>query len=335
MAYYDDGYMWPQEHTNHDPFPYQDSVSFSTFEPYDHDTKNDAYGVYEYHEPKFLNQYYHYGYDYGYGQNPDPSANLEISYFAHSYMEPELIKYEPVGCDTSYLSYHTQYSISYSKVDSGFNEPEFEEYDPTPYGGGYDIVSTYGKPLPPSDKTCYPHSNSKPINPVSEPKPEPESQPKPKPELKTIIKPEPELSKPDPDPSPVPVHDPVGAVVPVPEPLGLIDEGKQKREEESYPVYGYDYPWPEYDRGNGIGVGYYDYGYGKHVVPIPPCEYNPEVVDLCENIFGNWPCLARIRKQQMGNRNDCGISNSENRHRNPWEECANYLFGHPTASYNQ
>ncbi|GJN22253.1 hypothetical protein PR202_gb09805 [Eleusine coracana subsp. coracana] len=33
---------------------------------------------------------------------------------------------------------------------------DFDEYDPTPYNGGYDIALTFGRPLPPSDETCYP-----------------------------------------------------------------------------------------------------------------------------------------------------------------------------------
>ncbi|KAJ3682946.1 hypothetical protein LUZ60_013173 [Juncus effusus] len=41
-----------------------------------------------------------------------------------------------------------------------FNEDDFEEYNPHPYLGGYDIVRTYGAPLPPSTETCYPISSS-------------------------------------------------------------------------------------------------------------------------------------------------------------------------------
>ncbi|TMW91841.1 hypothetical protein EJD97_013825 [Solanum chilense] len=37
--------------------------------------------------------------------------------------------------------------------------PEFDEYDETPYGGGYDIKVTYGNPIPPSEETCYPLSS--------------------------------------------------------------------------------------------------------------------------------------------------------------------------------
>ncbi|KAG0472298.1 hypothetical protein HPP92_016844 [Vanilla planifolia] len=32
---------------------------------------------------------------------------------------------------------------------------DFDDYDPTPYSGGYDQVLTYGRPLPPSDEICY------------------------------------------------------------------------------------------------------------------------------------------------------------------------------------
>jgi hypothetical protein len=35
---------------------------------------------------------------------------------------------------------------------------DFDEYDPTPYGGGYDLFITYGRPLPPTEETCYPCS---------------------------------------------------------------------------------------------------------------------------------------------------------------------------------
>ncbi|XVF60582.1 hypothetical protein PTKIN_Ptkin08bG0059600 [Pterospermum kingtungense] len=38
------------------------------------------------------------------------------------------------------------------------NVDDFDEFDPTPYGGGYDIVLTYGRPLEPSDEICYPSS---------------------------------------------------------------------------------------------------------------------------------------------------------------------------------
>ncbi|XP_028780517.1 uncharacterized protein At5g39570-like isoform X2 [Neltuma alba] len=46
----------------------------------------------------------------------------------------------------------------YSRGDDDVDD--FDEYDPTPYGGGYDITLTYGRPIPPSDETCYPITSS-------------------------------------------------------------------------------------------------------------------------------------------------------------------------------
>lgn len=40
-------------------------------------------------------------------------------------------------------------SRDYEAVD------DFDDYDPTPYSGGYDQVLTYGRPLSPSDEMCY------------------------------------------------------------------------------------------------------------------------------------------------------------------------------------
>ncbi|KAI3829341.1 hypothetical protein L1987_03461 [Smallanthus sonchifolius] len=257
MAYYEDGYIWAQEHTtySHD-VAYQDQVSFSSYEPYGVDSNYDAYNVSLFHEPKSID----HG-DYGY--------NCDNNYDAYNVS-----------------LYHEPKSIDHG--DYGFNEPEFEEYDPTPYGGGYDIISVYGKPIPPSDQTF-------------EPKPEPKPKSGPMPIATNIPLVEPE-SKSEPKPKPKPKPKPVHALVPVPDPIELKEVGEREREKYTYPDYGYDYPWPEYDHANATGVGY-DYGYGKQVVQIPPCEYSPEVVDLCESIFGSWPCLARIRKQQMNIQN--------------------------------
>ncbi|TVU37199.1 hypothetical protein EJB05_10502, partial [Eragrostis curvula] len=41
----------------------------------------------------------------------------------------------------------------------GDDDDEFDEYNPHPYSGGYDIFSTYGSPLPPTPTTCYPVSS--------------------------------------------------------------------------------------------------------------------------------------------------------------------------------
>ncbi|KAL4577278.1 hypothetical protein LXL04_013384 [Taraxacum kok-saghyz] len=39
--------------------------------------------------------------------------------------------------------------------ESGDEVDDFDDYDSTPYGGGYDIHLTYGRPLPPSEEICY------------------------------------------------------------------------------------------------------------------------------------------------------------------------------------
>ncbi|CAL9118272.1 unnamed protein product [Musa textilis] len=52
-----------------------------------------------------------------------------------------------------------------------FNEDDFEEYNPHPYLGGYDIALAYGHPLPPSSATCYPISSSASLPQSSQPPP--------------------------------------------------------------------------------------------------------------------------------------------------------------------
>ncbi|KAF2299419.1 hypothetical protein GH714_031885 [Hevea brasiliensis] len=36
----------------------------------------------------------------------------------------------------------------------------FNEYNPRPYIGGYDMALTYGRPISASEETCYPRSSS-------------------------------------------------------------------------------------------------------------------------------------------------------------------------------
>ncbi|XP_071718328.1 uncharacterized protein [Rutidosis leptorrhynchoides] len=366
MAYFSDGYIWPQENTTYDHTSYQDSSTFSRYDPYDLDTYN-AYTLPCFDQPKFINYNhqsnsdYDYNYNYGYGYDYG-NGNNGMNYFAHNYVETKLIAYQPGQCDTGYVSYHTHYSVSNPEMQTGFNEPEFEEYDPTPYGGGYDIVSTYGKPLPPSDKTCYPRSGPKPIEPKSRPNSEnqPETKSKPDPEpmpVPTTIPIAEPKSKPEPEPVPVITPMPVStlvpsvdpepdpepesgqALVPMPDPFGetVMEENGYSKDECDYRWPEYDYPWPEYDYVRGNGVGYdCQYGYGDQVGQVPANVYDPEVVEFCESIFGSWPCLAKIRRQQMGINNNKGIcSCSETRNQNPWEDCANYFFGSPIISYNQ
>ncbi|KAI3789084.1 hypothetical protein L2E82_01871 [Cichorium intybus] len=45
--------------------------------------------------------------------------------------------------------------VSGHHYESGDEVDDFDEYDSTTYGGGYDIHLTYGRPLPPSEEICY------------------------------------------------------------------------------------------------------------------------------------------------------------------------------------
>lgn len=71
----------------------------------------------------------------------------------YNYSEPRTIQYNPSPHASSSSFYSQTYYISNSIIE--FNQHGFEENDPTPYGGGYNITQTYRKPLPPSDSLCY------------------------------------------------------------------------------------------------------------------------------------------------------------------------------------
>lgn len=47
-----------------------------------------------------------------------------------------------------------------------YNEDDFDDYNPHPYLGGYDLAQTYGQPLPPSAAICYPISFSVSLPPT-------------------------------------------------------------------------------------------------------------------------------------------------------------------------
>ncbi|KAK3126049.1 hypothetical protein QOZ80_7BG0613210 [Eleusine coracana subsp. coracana] len=51
------------------------------------------------------------------------------------------------------------------------DDDEFDDYNPHPYGGGYDISATYGAPRPPSSATCYPVSTRSKVTAPTAPQP--------------------------------------------------------------------------------------------------------------------------------------------------------------------
>ncbi|KAI9121589.1 hypothetical protein K1719_008622 [Acacia pycnantha] len=296
---------------------YGSSYAGSGFGEYDYNSyamnydsvQNPGFIAYNYQES---NQPY-YGYDSSLYYDPAPTYSAlsypAISYSAATSSEPKFIEYDP--------NYgNSQLVIHYSNLE--FNEPEFEEYDPTPYGGGYNIVETYGKPRPPSDQTCYPRSGSLgskglPSGPI------------------VLL---PAVEKGTDEKAIVPQNESAGQVTDeMPQPqLSLTDFNSSGGED----IYGHETEEEDGgggggddDSGSGDGGGYgngYSGGhYDEYEKPVPvqyPYGYGMETLDLCESVFGYWPCLARMKKE----RENCGEGDYCYRE-NMWKGTADYLFG--------
>lgn len=61
------------------------------------------------------------------------------------------------------------YRSYYSEKDTDDDTDIFDQYDPTPYEGGYNMGLTYGRPLQPSEETCYHHSSGSASDNYDEP----------------------------------------------------------------------------------------------------------------------------------------------------------------------
>ncbi|KAG7019657.1 hypothetical protein SDJN02_18620 [Cucurbita argyrosperma subsp. argyrosperma] len=74
------------------------------------------------------------------------------------------------------------------------------------------------------------------------------------------------------------------------------------------------------------------YGNGREVNQFPS-GYGLEAMDLCESLFGYWPCLSRIKKQTACRQlnNGCGRCHGHcycyGNYGNQWQTAADYLFG--------
>ncbi|KAJ6725337.1 hypothetical protein OIU85_023187 [Salix viminalis] len=241
--------------------------------------------------------YYSYSYDGdnqggyyngGYSITPynscyDSSSDHDsVAYSSYNYNQNQGFSYDPSSYYAAYDPVSSYSRTAYSESTFKFNETDFEEYDPTPYDGGFDLAETYGKPLPPSAETCYPRSTPDPnvasldgfsygsiIAPygkdeVSEPAAKPQSESKP-------------ISPPPIEAAPVPLEFSGGH--------GNSQE-KVQRDEESAD---HPDPWPGYDTGIARDWSQVPSGYGL------------EAMDLCEGLFGYWPCLSRYAR----NNHDC------------------------------
>ncbi|XP_031258198.1 uncharacterized protein At5g39570-like [Pistacia vera] len=244
-----------------------------------------------------------------------PSVNHSaIAYSVSTFCEPKSIVYDLYHGDYNPSVTHSR--VSYSISNSEFDDTEFEEYDPTPYCGGYDITQTYGKPLPPSDNLCYPRSMSDssvlPSNGVN---------------LGSIESP---YGKKDVDESAAKPH---------------IESKQAPTNEDTLQASKGDGQNKEYDNTHGSSTGEdghenncednparpnngnrsnegNSYEYDTRVTQTPS-GYGLEAMDLCESIFGYWPCLARNNKRG----HDCQQVFNEESSSNLWKETADYLFG--------
>lgn len=280
------------------PNSYDSSSNFPSY----YDKKFDG-------ETQFFDQVparYYNSYDY---IPPQPTISYSASTFGHS----DLIAIDPNAYYSgSYDPSSTNFVISYSTVE--FNEPDFEEYDPTPYGGGYDPSLTYGKPLPPSAETCYPHSTKVQDAPVlggvqdripELPIAKEEDEQARKPEAGSEIEPA-KIDQEVQDSSHETEEDSG-------EDLGHRHEDHEESEQSHDENSSYS-PW-----------GGYGGGFLRMAPPAPPgCGL--DAWDVCDGIFGYWPCLSR------DNRRDYGVEQIPDRecHRrneDQWQGTADFLFG--------
>ncbi|XP_057430207.1 uncharacterized protein At5g39570 [Lotus japonicus] len=287
---------------------------------YDYAPQVPPFMNYNSHEYNQVNQPY-YGYDQSlcFAPNYYPDQCYQrVSYSATNFSEPKSLVYDP-----NYGM--SQLVISYSKLE--FNEPEFEEYDPTPYGGGYDIVETYGKPLPPSDKICHPRSDGPSSNSIIPLDTVPAVSIVPLPTVKEGID----------EKAIIPQNGTAGQMLEdKPQSQDIIstdqpkevennrhvtfdlkaDEGEEDSEESD----------DEDDYSSESGNGYSGVQYDEHEKQVPlqyPSGYGLETVDICESLFGNWPCLSRMKREQQ---QALGGNNCQD---NMWQGTADYLFGNP------
>ncbi|KAA0053783.1 uncharacterized protein E6C27_scaffold135G001680 [Cucumis melo var. makuwa] len=82
-----------------------------------------------------------------------------IDFFAQDFLQPLAEKSSSSSRNSKHIPKKEPRDFTmpyYTRDDEAVDD--FDEYDPTPYGGGFDLFLTYGRPLSPSEETCYPHS---------------------------------------------------------------------------------------------------------------------------------------------------------------------------------
>lgn len=290
--------------------------------------------------------YSSYGQSTNYNYYYTTQIHPELSYSVHNSTEPKLIQYEK---GTNSLEASNIISCSNKEQD----DTVFDEYDPTPYGGGYDMAQTYGKPLLPSNEICYPRSipeskglpldanfdygtNRSPYVKHDDQLEDPQHQSKDEQKSLSGVKEKPILEKPIETPQqdqdfvigngtiggqPIlekpaePAHQDEDFVV------GTGTIGDDILEKPIEPA--------QQDQGFVVGngtIGEYGYDYGRHLQQIPYGS-GLEAMDICESLFGYWPCLAKENRRRNLDHVNNGAEDSNSNEQ--WKCTADYLFGNP------
>ncbi|XP_059660932.1 uncharacterized protein LOC132307236 [Cornus florida] len=349
-------------HGVYDPFLTQSQVNYCTYnfsEPkfleYNPTPSSISYSDYEFSDSKFI-EYEPIDHHRG-AYDPFQTQSHVNNYCAYNFSEPKFLEYNPTPSATSYFYSQTQYLVSNSTLERV--DTDYEEYDPTPYDGGYDIALTYGKSLPHSDEICYPRSalganglNGKKDSGEVLAKPPNGSKPEAnglngKNDTGEVLAKPPNGSKPEAnglngknDAGEVLAKPPNGSkpstgIEEEHKAFGGLDNGdegqnekildsKLSEEKEGY-VCDDNYPWSGYDYGVGnrrsedncYGCGY------DNQVPQAPYGYGSDALDLCESLFGYWPCLYWEDRKRYGSRE---IGDGE-RKESLWNGAADYVFG--------
>lgn len=274
------------------------------YHPNSYDSPSNFGSYYDYKlngEPEFLDQVpaWHYtSYDY---VPPQPTISYSASAFSHS----DLITVHPNAYySSSYDPKSTGFVISCSTVEF---EPDFEEYDPTPYGGGYDPSLTYGKPLPPSTEICHPHSTGVQDAPL------PGGVRDGIPELPIAEAEDAQARKPEAGNEIVPAK---------------IDQEVQNSSHQTEEDSGEDRGESEQSHNENSGYSPWD-GYGggfQGTAPPAPPGCGLDAWDICDGIFGYWPCLSKDYRRGYGveridDRECC------RRNEDQWQGTVDCLFG--------
>ncbi|KAB5533908.1 hypothetical protein DKX38_016994 [Salix brachista] len=269
-GYYNGGYSITPYNSSYDSSSDHDSVAYSSY------NYNQNQG-FSYDPPSYYAAY-------------DPvSSYSRTAYSESTFSEPMCIKYDP----GHYYHEQTRFIVSYNV--SEFNETDFEEYDPTPYDGGFDLAATYGKPLPPSAETCYPRST------------------------------------PDPNVASLDGFS-YGSII-APYGKDEVSEPAAKPQSGSKPIS------PPPIEAASVPLEFSD-GHGNSQEKLQKDEerYGLEAMDLCEGLFGYWPCLSRYARNNHDCQKaaDCGSSypccerwdDGGGGYGNQWKATtADYLFG--------